>query len=40
MKFNANGAAMGKSGLTGIGGVLRNTKGDVLLMFSKHAGVL
>ena len=36
LKFNVDGASRGKPGPTGIGGVLRNNKGEVLLMFSKH----
>lgn len=29
----------GKCGLAGIGGVLRNGKGSILIMFSKHIGI-
>eukprot|EP00268_Persea_americana_P009153 TRINITY_DN13625_c0_g1_i5.p1 TRINITY_DN13625_c0_g1~~TRINITY_DN13625_c0_g1_i5.p1 ORF type:complete len:147 (-),score=31.41 TRINITY_DN13625_c0_g1_i5:797-1237(-) len=36
-KFNVDRAAKGKPGLSGIGGVLRNHKGEVIYMFSKHA---
>eukprot|EP00268_Persea_americana_P056466 TRINITY_DN6662_c1_g4_i1.p1 TRINITY_DN6662_c1_g4~~TRINITY_DN6662_c1_g4_i1.p1 ORF type:complete len:118 (-),score=15.06 TRINITY_DN6662_c1_g4_i1:217-570(-) len=39
LKFNVDGALRSKPGPTGIGGVLRNSKGDVVLMFSKHVGV-
>ena len=38
-KFNVDGAARGKPGPAGIGGVLRNCNGDVLFMFSKYVGV-
>ena len=38
-KFNVDGAARGKPGLAGIGGVLRNCNGDVLFMFSKYVWV-
>lgn len=34
-----DGASKGKWGLAGIGGVLRNSKGEVLLLFSKNVGV-
>ena len=33
LKFNVDGAAQGKLGLAGIGGVLRNHQGKVLYMF-------
>lgn len=36
LKFNVDGAARGKPGPAGIGGVLRNYKGEVLFMFSNH----
>ena len=36
LKFNVGGAARGKPGPAGIRGVLRNCKGEVLFMFSKH----
>lgn len=36
LKFNVDGAARGKPRLVGIGGVLRNHKGEVLFLFSKH----
>ena len=39
VKFNVNGASRGKPGQAGIGGVLRNSKGEVLLMFSKYMSV-
>eukprot|EP00268_Persea_americana_P009152 TRINITY_DN13625_c0_g1_i4.p1 TRINITY_DN13625_c0_g1~~TRINITY_DN13625_c0_g1_i4.p1 ORF type:complete len:159 (-),score=28.79 TRINITY_DN13625_c0_g1_i4:37-513(-) len=39
LKFNVDGAAKGKPGLTGIEGVLRNHKGEVIYMFSKHVGI-
>ena len=34
-----DGAAKGKWGLAGIGGVLRNHKGEIIYMFSKHVGI-
>ena len=34
-----DGAAKGKWGLAGIGGVLRNHKGEVMYKFSKHVGI-
>lgn len=39
LKFNVDGAARGKQGLASIGGVLRNHKGEVMYMFSKHVGI-
>ncbi|XXG72211.1 hypothetical protein AAC387_Pa07g1359 [Persea americana] len=36
LKFNVDGASSGKPGPACIGGVLRNFKGKVLIMFSKH----
>lgn len=39
LKSNMDGAACGKVGPVGIGGVLRNHNGEVLYMFSKHVGV-
>ena len=39
LKFNVDGASRDKPGPAGIGGVLCNSKGDVVLMFSKHIGV-
>ena len=39
LKLNVDGASRGKPGLARIGGVIRNSKGEVLLMFSKHVGV-
>ena len=39
IKFNVDGAAKGKPGPAGIGGVLRNDKGEVLFMFSKNVGI-
>ena len=36
LKFNVDGAVRGKLGLAGIIGVLRNSKGEVLLMFLKQ----
>lgn len=39
LKFYVNGVTKGKLGLAIIGGVLRNHKGDVLYMFSKHVGI-
>ena len=34
-----DGGSRGKPGLAGIGGVLHNCKGKVLIMFSKYVGV-
>lgn len=39
LKFNVDGAALGKPGLAGIGGVLRNHEGRVLIRFSKAVGI-
>lgn len=39
LKFNVNGIASGKLELMGTGGVLRDTKGKVLYMFSKDVGI-
>ena len=39
LKFNVNGAEIGKPRPAGIGGVLRNDKGEVLLMLSKSVGI-
>eukprot|EP00268_Persea_americana_P068029 TRINITY_DN9427_c0_g3_i1.p1 TRINITY_DN9427_c0_g3~~TRINITY_DN9427_c0_g3_i1.p1 ORF type:complete len:256 (+),score=22.30 TRINITY_DN9427_c0_g3_i1:1157-1924(+) len=39
LKFNVDGAARGKPGPASIGGVLRNSRGEVLFMFSKSVGV-
>ena len=39
LKLNVNGALKGKLELVEIGGVLSNTKGKILLMFSKYVGV-
>ena len=39
LKFNVDGVARGKQGLASIGGVLRNHKGEVMYMFSKHVGI-
>lgn len=38
LKFNFDGASRGKPRLASIGGVLRNDKGEVLII-SKHVGV-
>ncbi|XXG74166.1 hypothetical protein AAC387_Pa07g2955 [Persea americana] len=40
LKFNVDGAAKGKPEPAGIGGVLRNSGGLVLVMFSKHVGTM
>lgn len=40
LKFNVDGAAKGKSGPAGIGGVLCNGDGVFMLMFSKHVGCM
>ena len=34
-----DGASKGKPGLVGIGGVLRNHKGEVIYLFFKHVGM-
>lgn len=39
MKFSIDGAGKGKLGLAGIGCVLHNGKGDVMMKFSKSIGV-
>ena len=39
LKFNVDDASRGKPGQAGIGGLLCNSKGEVLLMFSKNFGV-
>ena len=39
LKFNVDAAAKGKLGLAGIGGVLRNHKGEVIYMFFEHVGI-
>ena len=39
LKFNVDGASRRKTGLAGIGGVLRNYKGEVLFMFSKNMAI-
>ncbi|XXG62464.1 hypothetical protein AAC387_Pa05g0816 [Persea americana] len=39
LKFNVDGPARGKSGPSGIGGVLHNSNGEVLYMFSKNVAV-
>ena len=39
LKFNVEGAAKGKPGPTEIGGVLCNSRGGVLFVFSKHVAV-
>lgn len=39
LKFNAKGVAGGKPKQVGSYGVLRNSKGDILYLFSKHIGV-
>ncbi|XP_022774106.1 uncharacterized protein LOC111316412 [Durio zibethinus] len=38
-KINVDGSAIGKRGPTGIGGVVENHKGQILLLFSKHIGI-
>nr|GEV54576.1 reverse transcriptase [Tanacetum cinerariifolium] len=40
LKFNVDGSAMGKPGLAGIGGLLQNTDGVVLAIFSISVGIL
>ncbi|XXG59908.1 hypothetical protein AAC387_Pa04g1911 [Persea americana] len=39
LKFNVDGVSKGKSKQASIGGVLRNFKGGVIIMFSKHIGI-
>lgn len=39
LKFHVDGAASSKLGPAGIGGVLRNHKGELLYMFSKNVGI-
>ncbi|XVF77973.1 hypothetical protein PTKIN_Ptkin14bG0090800 [Pterospermum kingtungense] len=39
VKFNVDGSSFGKPGPAGIGGVLRNHKGNELMSFSKHIGM-
>ena len=39
MKCNVNRTSMGMLGPTGIGGVLRNFEGEILLIFSMNVGV-
>lgn len=39
LKFNVDGVMRSKSGLSGLGGVLSNSKGKVLFMFSKLMGI-
>ncbi|KAK1549737.1 hypothetical protein Q3G72_006906 [Acer saccharum] len=39
LKFNVDGSALGKPGPARIGGVLRDSKGKVLCMFSFYVGV-
>ena len=38
LKFNVDGSSRGVSGTVGIGGVLRNSKGKVLCLFSAYVG--
>lgn len=39
LKFSVDGEARGKPGLIGVGRVLRNSQGDVLVFFSNSIGV-
>lgn len=39
-KFNVDGVARGKPDLVGVGGVLRNGLGNVLVLFSKNVGCM
>ncbi|KAK3223168.1 hypothetical protein Dsin_010193 [Dipteronia sinensis] len=39
LKFNVDGSARGSLGITGIGGVLRNSNGKVLCIFSEWIGI-
>ncbi|OMP09344.1 hypothetical protein COLO4_05572 [Corchorus olitorius] len=38
LKFNVDGASSGSSGMAGVGGVLRDNMGTVLVKFSKNIG--
>lgn len=40
LKFNADGTARGKPGAADSSGILRNHRGDVMFMFSKHVGII
>lgn len=40
LKFNVNGASRGKPGPARVGGVLRNSHGVLLVLFSKHVGCM
>lgn len=40
LKFHIDGAARGKLGMAGVGGVLRNNLRETLAMFSKHVGIM
>lgn len=40
LKFNVDEAANGKPGPMGVKGVLRNTNGIVIALFSKHMGCM
>lgn len=39
LQFNVDGEPRGNLGPVGIGGVLQNNEGDVLLLFCKYVGV-
>ncbi|XVF74827.1 hypothetical protein PTKIN_Ptkin13bG0142100 [Pterospermum kingtungense] len=39
VKFNVDGSSIGKPGLAGIGGILRDHEGMELIRFSKHIGI-
>lgn len=39
LKFNVDGLARGKPGITSIGGVLWNAKGEVFLLLSKNVEI-
>ncbi|XVE56796.1 hypothetical protein DITRI_Ditri04bG0039600 [Diplodiscus trichospermus] len=39
VKFNVDGASLGKPGQAGIGGVLRDHQGNVIIRFSRSVGV-
>lgn len=40
LKFNVDGAAREKPGLAGVSGVLRNSEGAVMALFSRHVGCI
>ncbi|KAK2640263.1 hypothetical protein Ddye_028058 [Dipteronia dyeriana] len=40
LKFNVDGSVRGKPGPAGIGGVLRNSNGKIMCLFSKNVGIM